>query len=95
MKGGQDHASHRLVWVGVPVPVAVCLLYAAGVCLGWLAILLARLDNTSGLLLVGFVLTVGVFLLGLLGAVPVYENSRQRRSMLRVVREHDAEEQAS
>jgi UDP-GlcNAc:undecaprenyl-phosphate GlcNAc-1-phosphate transferase len=94
MNGGQDHASHRLVWVGVPVPVAVCLLYAAGVCLGWLAVLLARLDTTSGLLLVGFVMTVGVFLLALLAAVPVYENSRQRRAMLRVVREHD-EEQAS
>jgi UDP-GlcNAc:undecaprenyl-phosphate GlcNAc-1-phosphate transferase len=94
MNGGQDHTSHRLVWVGVPVPVAVCLLYAAGVCLGWLAILLARLDSTSGLLLVSFVFAVGAFLLGLLAAVPVYENSRQRRSMLRVVREHD-EEQAS
>jgi UDP-GlcNAc:undecaprenyl-phosphate GlcNAc-1-phosphate transferase len=95
MQGGRDHASHRLVWVGVPVPVAVCLLYAAGIFLGWLAILLARLDTTSGLLLVAFVLTVGVFLLGLLAAVPVYENSRQRRAMLRVVREHDPEEQAS
>jgi UDP-GlcNAc:undecaprenyl-phosphate GlcNAc-1-phosphate transferase len=94
MNGGQDHASHRLVWVGIPVPVAVCLLYAAAVCLGWLAILLARLDTTSGLLLVGFVITVGLFLLALLAAVPVYENSRQRRAMLRVVREHD-EEQAS
>jgi UDP-GlcNAc:undecaprenyl-phosphate GlcNAc-1-phosphate transferase len=95
MKGGRDHASHRLVWVGVPVPVAVCLLYAAGIFLGWLAVLLARLDTTSGLLLVAFVLTVGLFLLGLLAAVPVYENSRQRRAMLRVVREHDPEEQAS
>jgi UDP-GlcNAc:undecaprenyl-phosphate GlcNAc-1-phosphate transferase len=94
MQGGRDHASHRLVWVGVPVPVAVVLLYAAGICLGWLAILLARLDTGSGLLLVGFVLTVGLFLLGLLAAVPVYDNSRQRRAMLRVVREHD-EEQAS
>ena len=55
---------------------------------------LARLDTTSGLLLVGFVLTVGTFLLGLLAAVPVYENSRQRRAMLRVVREHDPEQQA-
>jgi UDP-GlcNAc:undecaprenyl-phosphate GlcNAc-1-phosphate transferase len=93
MKGGRDHASHRLVWVGVPVPVAVVLLYAAGLCLAWLAVLLARLDTTSGLLLVAFVLTVGTFLMGLLAAVPVYENSRQRRTMLRVVREHEPEEQ--
>ena len=38
----------------------------------------------------GFVLTWW-FLLGLLVAVPVYENSRQRRAMPRVVREHEAE----
>jgi UDP-GlcNAc:undecaprenyl-phosphate GlcNAc-1-phosphate transferase len=93
-QGGRDHASHRLVWVGLPVPVAVCLLYGTGVALGWLALLLARLDTTSGLLLVGFVLTCGAFLMGLLSAVPVYENSRQRTSMLRVVRDHDPEEQA-
>ena len=94
MQGGRDHASHRLVWVGIPVPIAVVLLYAAGLCLAFLAVLLARLDTTSGLLLVAFVMTVGTFLLGLLATVPVYENSRQRRAMLRVVREHDPEEQA-
>ena len=92
LQGGRDHTSHRLVWVGIPVPIAVCLLYAAGVCLGWLAVLLARLDTVSGLLLVGLVFAVGTFLLGLLAAVPVYENSRQRRAMLRVVREHDTEQ---
>ncbi len=91
MQGGRDHTSHRLVWVGIPVPVAVCLLYAATIALGWLALILARLDTTSGLLLVGFVLTVGTFVLGLLAAVPVYENSRQRRAMLQVVRPHEVE----
>ena len=91
MQGGRDHVSHRLVWVGVPVPVAVCLLYATTVALGWLAVLLARLDVTSGLLLVGFVLTVGTFLMGLLAAVPVYDNSRQRKVMLQVVRPHEPE----
>ena len=88
-QGGRDHASHRLVWVGIPVPVAVCLLYATAVSLGWLAVLLARLDTVSGLLLVAFVLTAGVLLLGLLAAVPVYDNSRQRRAMLQVVRQHE------
>jgi UDP-GlcNAc:undecaprenyl-phosphate GlcNAc-1-phosphate transferase len=93
MNGGRDHASHRLVWVGIPVPVAVCLLYGAGVCLAWLALLLARLDTVSGLLLVAFVAVAGAFLMALLAAVPVYENSRQRSSMFRMVREHDPEEQ--
>jgi UDP-GlcNAc:undecaprenyl-phosphate GlcNAc-1-phosphate transferase len=91
MQGGRDHASHRLVWVGIPVPVAVCLLYATTLALGWLALILARLDTTSGLMLVGFVLTIGVFLLALLAAVPVYDNSRQRRAMLQVVRQHEPE----
>ena len=90
-QGGRDHTSHRLVWVGIPVPVTVCLLYAATLALGWLAVIVARLDATSGLLLVGFVLTIGTFLLGLLAAVPVYENSRQRRAMLQVVRQHEPE----
>ncbi len=93
-QGGRDHASHRLVWVGIPVPVAVCLLYAAGVALAWLAVVLARLDTVSGLLLVGFVLTCGAFLMGLLSAVPVYDNSKQRQVMLRVVRDHEPEQQA-
>ena len=88
-QGGRDHSSHRLVYVGIPVPVTVCLLYGTAIALGWLALLLARLDTVSGLLLVGFVLSVGLFLLGLLSAVPVYDNSRQRTAMLRVVRDHE------
>lgn len=90
-QGGRDHASHRLVWVGIPVPVTVGLLYAAAVSLGWMAALLARLDTVSGLLLISFVLTAGAVLLGLLAAVPVYDNSRRRRAMLQVVREHEPE----
>jgi UDP-GlcNAc:undecaprenyl-phosphate/decaprenyl-phosphate GlcNAc-1-phosphate transferase len=90
-QGGRDHTSHRLVFVGIPVPVTVCLLYGTTVALGWLALILARLDVAAGLLLVGFVLTAGTFLLLLLAAVPVYDNSRQRRAMLQVVRQHEPE----
>jgi UDP-GlcNAc:undecaprenyl-phosphate GlcNAc-1-phosphate transferase len=93
--GGRDHASHRLVWIGIPVPVTVCLLYATAVSLGWLAVLLTRLDTVSGLLLVGFVFSAGILLLGLLSAVPVYDNSRQRQVMLRVVRAHEPEPPAA
>ena len=91
LQGGRDHASHRLVWVGIPVPVSVGLIYGVAVSLGFLAVLLARLDTVSGLMLVGFVLTVGVGVMALLSAVPVYESSRQRNVMLRVVREHEPE----
>ncbi|MCW2666036.1 MAG: undecaprenyl/decaprenyl-phosphate alpha-N-acetylglucosaminyl 1-phosphate transferase [Frankiales bacterium] len=89
--GGRDHVSHRLVWVGIPVPVAVGLIYGLALCLGFLGFLLARLDLVSGLLLVGFVLTVGVGVLALLSAVPVYATSRRRQAMLRVVRTHEPE----
>jgi UDP-GlcNAc:undecaprenyl-phosphate GlcNAc-1-phosphate transferase len=93
-QGGRDHTSHRLVFVGLPVPVSVGLIYATALALGWLALLLAELRTGPGLMLVGFVLTVGVALLLLLRAVPVYDNSRRRRTMVRLVREHDAEGEA-
>ena len=91
MQGGRDHISHRLVWVGIPVPVSVGLIYAVAASLGFLAVLLARLDRVSGLMLVGFVLVVGAGVLALLSAVPVYDTSRRRQAMLRVVREHEPE----
>jgi UDP-GlcNAc:undecaprenyl-phosphate GlcNAc-1-phosphate transferase len=91
MQGGRDHTSHRLVWVGFPVPVAVGLIYALAASLGFLGLLLSRLDLTSGLMLVGFVLTIGLGAFGLLSAVPVYDTSRRRSTMLRVVREHEPE----
>jgi UDP-GlcNAc:undecaprenyl-phosphate GlcNAc-1-phosphate transferase len=91
MSGGRDHMSHRLVWVGIPVPVSVGLIYGLSVALGFLGVLLTRLDKTSGLMLVGFVMAVAVGTMALLSAVPVYDSSRQRQAMLRVVREHELE----
>lgn len=91
MQGGRDHASHRLVWIGLPVAVSVGLIYGASVALGWLAIVVARVDLTSAMLLVAFVLGIGIVLLALLYTVPVYENSRARRHMIRLVRSHDVE----
>jgi len=91
MQGGRDHISHRLVWVGIPVPVSVGLIYALAASLGFLAVLLARLDTVSGMLLVGFVLTLGLATFVLISAVPVYETSRRRVAMLQVVRAHEPE----
>jgi UDP-GlcNAc:undecaprenyl-phosphate/decaprenyl-phosphate GlcNAc-1-phosphate transferase len=90
-QGGRDHTSHRLVWLGLPVPVTVGLVWGTAAALGWLALLLRQLETRPGLMLVAFVLAAGVALLALLRAVPVYENSRQRRSMVRLVREHEVE----
>jgi UDP-GlcNAc:undecaprenyl-phosphate GlcNAc-1-phosphate transferase len=89
LQGGRDHISHRLVWIGLPVPVAVCLLYTAGAGLGWLSLVVQRADPTSGAMITGFVLVLGVTLFVLLSKIPVYENSRQRQSMIRLVRAHE------
>jgi UDP-GlcNAc:undecaprenyl-phosphate GlcNAc-1-phosphate transferase len=91
MIGGRDHMSHRLVWVGIPVPVSVGIIYGLAGSLGFLGVLLARLDQTSGLMLVGFVMVIAFGTMALLSAVPVYENSRQRQTMLKVVRGHELE----
>lgn len=87
--GGRDHISHRLVFVGISVRSAVALVYAAGIALGWLAIVMARLDLVTGMILMGFVLAVGVFAGVMLALVPVHENSRRRRLMLMEVVPHE------
>ncbi len=51
--------------------------------------MLRQLPTGPGLMLVAFVLGAGVALLALLRAVPVYDNSKRRRTMIRVVSEHD------
>jgi UDP-GlcNAc:undecaprenyl-phosphate/decaprenyl-phosphate GlcNAc-1-phosphate transferase len=83
MRGGRDHVSHRLVFVGIPVPAAVTLVYAAGIALGWLAVVMSRLDDVvTGGLLMGFVVAFAVMLGVLLARVPVYETSPRRRAMV-------------
>lgn len=91
LAGGRDHTSHRLVYLGVPVPVTVALIYGGAAALGWLALILTRVDAVTGLLLGIFVVLVGGFFMVLLSAVPVYENSRRRTAMVQVVRDHEPE----
>lgn len=82
MRGGRDHTSHRLVTVGLPVPAAVTLIYLAGASLGWLALVMARVELTPGLLLACWLAAIAVVLGLLLARVPVYDNSRGRRYVL-------------
>lgn len=72
--GGRDHISHRLVRVGLSVPLAVGLLYWAGLCLGWLGLVISRASVDVGWMLLGFVLALGVFFGALLLRVPVYQD---------------------
>ena len=89
--GGRDHTSHRLVMVGVPVPYAVSLIYAAAVAHAWLALVISRVDVTTGFMLMAFVILADLFFGVLLAQVPVYETSRRRHLMLQEVRGHEPE----
>ncbi len=75
--GGRDHLSHRLVKVGLPVPVAVSTLYATAISVGVVAFVLPRVDETSAWILTSLVavllLSGGVLMYG----VPVYPESKQ------------------
>jgi UDP-GlcNAc:undecaprenyl-phosphate GlcNAc-1-phosphate transferase len=77
-QGGRDHISHRMVRVGLPVPVAVTVLYVAAASVGVIAFVIARSDETAAWVLAGLV-AVLLFGLGVLAYnVPVYANSKQR-----------------
>jgi UDP-GlcNAc:undecaprenyl-phosphate GlcNAc-1-phosphate transferase len=89
--GGRDHASHRLVFIGIPVPAAVMLIYLVAASLGCLGLVLSRVDRTTGLILLGWITTVAALLGVLLSLVPVYATSRRRHVMLQEVRRHDAD----
>jgi UDP-GlcNAc:undecaprenyl-phosphate GlcNAc-1-phosphate transferase len=85
ISGGRDHSSHRLTFVGIPVPMSVSIIYAAAVALGWLGIVMSRIDRTTGFILMGLVLVIAVFFGVVLSLVPVYETSRRRRLVIQEV----------
>jgi len=90
-QGGRDHSSHRLVFLGLPVPAAVALIYAVSMASGWLGVIMAQVSRGTSFLLGGWVAAVGVFLGIMLGIVPVYETSRRRHYMLQEVKSHEPE----
>jgi UDP-GlcNAc:undecaprenyl-phosphate GlcNAc-1-phosphate transferase len=91
LSGGRDHASHRLVFLGVSVPAAVLLVYAFAATLGVCAFVVSRSDRTTALVVFGWACVVASLLGGLLSAVPVYESSRRRRVMLQEVQDREPE----
>jgi UDP-GlcNAc:undecaprenyl-phosphate GlcNAc-1-phosphate transferase len=91
LSGGRDHTSHRLVFVGLPVPVTVGIIYLAGASLGALGFVLSRQPRTTGLVLLAWLGVLGAFFGVLLSAVPVYESSRRRHLMLQEVHRRDPE----
>jgi UDP-GlcNAc:undecaprenyl-phosphate/decaprenyl-phosphate GlcNAc-1-phosphate transferase len=77
-QGGKDHTSHRLVRLGLSVPVAVGLIAIASLAHGWVALIVLRIDVVSALLLLTLTAAFDVLFFALLAKVPVYENSRGR-----------------
>jgi len=73
--GGRDHTSHRLVKVGLPIRVAVGLIHLAGAAVGVIAFVVARVDDTSGWILVGLTAVLMAGFGTLLAMVPVYDSS--------------------
>ena len=65
-QGGKDHTSHRLVHLGLSVPVAVGVLYGVDACLAGAAIVMSQVGDTVRI--VGVVAVIGA---GLLAAVPL------------------------
>jgi len=90
-QGGRDHTSHRLVFVGLPVPAAVAIIYAFTMATGWLGVIMSQVSRGTSFLLAGWVAAIGLFLGVLLGTVPVYETSRRRHYMLQEVKSHEPE----
>jgi UDP-GlcNAc:undecaprenyl-phosphate/decaprenyl-phosphate GlcNAc-1-phosphate transferase len=70
-QGGRDHISHRLVQLGLPIQAVVGLLYWAGLCLGWLGLVISRSNVQVGWMLLGFVGALGVFFGLILLRVPI------------------------
>lgn len=89
LSGGRDHLSHRLVFVGLSVPRAVRSLYLVAGALGWLGLIVSRLDVVSAYLVLGLVLVALASMGVVLGRVPVYSNSKGDKVVLQHVDRSD------
>lgn len=78
-QGGRDHTSHRLVKLGMSVPVAVTTIYAAAVVLGGSALLMSQLGPSVRIAgVVGLLAVAGVAAVPM-SRVHVYEAAKTTR----------------
>ena len=55
LQGGLDHVSHRLVFIGLSTRATACVLYLVALALGWIGLVITRVDRSSALVLIGLV----------------------------------------
>ncbi len=79
-QGGQDHISHRLVMVGLSVPVAVGTIYIGATGLGVLTFVISSTNPESAWVLVGLVGATLALVGGFLLTVPVYPHGLEHDS---------------
>ena len=77
-QGGQDHFSHRLVKIGLPVPAVVVLTYVVSAGIGVLCFVISRVDPVSARILTGLIICTLLLVAVLLAMVPVYPESNRR-----------------
>ena len=80
-QGGQDHVSHRLVRIGLPVPIAVGTIYCGAAGIGALAFVVSRTEPSSAWVLTSLIGMALFFLAVLLLIVPVYPESTGRSGL--------------
>jgi UDP-GlcNAc:undecaprenyl-phosphate/decaprenyl-phosphate GlcNAc-1-phosphate transferase len=80
LQGGLDHVSHRLTFLGMSTRVAVCLLYSVSVALGGIALVITKVDLSTGLVLSGLVVLLAIGSGVMLARVPVYGKVGTARS---------------
>ena len=77
-QGGQDHFSHRLVKIGLPVPAVAVLTYVVSAGIGVLSFVISRVDPVSARILTGLIICTLLLVAVLLAMVPVYPESNRR-----------------
>jgi UDP-GlcNAc:undecaprenyl-phosphate/decaprenyl-phosphate GlcNAc-1-phosphate transferase len=80
LQGGLDHVSHRLVFVGLSVRAAVCLLYSVALALGSIALVITNVDWTTRLIVGGLVALFALATGFVLARVPVYREAGASRA---------------
>ena len=77
-QGGRDHVSHRLVKIGLPVPIAVGTIYCGAAGIGVLTFVISRAEPSTIWVLTSLIGMALFFLAVLLLTIPVYPESTGR-----------------